>query len=58
MRKMTVDTGSFPVKIGHDTSKRFNPMKPKGPGADIKMKTGKFPVTIWNDKSKRFTPPK
>ena len=49
-------SGTFPVNLGNDSAKRFNPKRlPKGHSILAQL-SGTFPVNLGSDGSKRFNP--
>ena len=48
--------GTFPLKMGRDTSKRLNPAKKTKGYSSIAQAKGQFPVNLSADPAKRFNP--
>jgi len=49
-------SGKFPVNLGNDSSKRFNPKRLQKGHSSLAQLSGTFPVDLGADGSKRFTP--
>ena len=49
-------SGTFPVKLGRDESKRINPKRLQKAHSSLAQLSGTFPVDLGADGSKRFTP--